>query len=352
MNSVPGSEQDLGERFYDARLGKMLSVDPLTGNYAGQSPYAYCGNSPTSSVDVNGAGDTPSGELERRNSIMNLRIGGITSSGNGVNMLAGGNESNSGEFSQGHKGYYGANTPKGRITADYTPIKFKPIGGNEAFTDQNDLTAVNHFIRNRHYDPSEPSSFSSILYTYKSYNFFPGFTLNQSYGISLTRKKGGIYVEGGAWNGEPHFGHGAATFGGAYKWEVSYVYPYRAGFGFSVSSELAAGVLLSDFGPDYPEGFIHLPGKNYPTWSAHGFGATSVNEMDLTFTSKLWNPSSREIIQFNAGILFAVHAMTLAPFNSPRTGIFSGGQGTLFPINLTLSYDLYDDGKKLHPYYR
>jgi RHS repeat-associated protein len=52
-----GNEYDLGERFYDPRLGRMLSLDPLMQQYPWQSPFAYCGNSPISSVDVNGAGN-------------------------------------------------------------------------------------------------------------------------------------------------------------------------------------------------------------------------------------------------------------------------------------------------------
>src|ERR1041385_2050816 len=219
VNAQQGSEYDLGERFYDARLGKMLSVDPLTGNYPGQSPYAYCGNSPTSSIDLNGAGDGPaSAELGRRNSIMSHRIGGATSSGNGINMLSG--TGNSTETNR-HPGYYvyGHNTPVGRFTADYTPIDFLQIGGNRTYTIQNDIGAIDHPISDWEYRPDEPSSYSSLLWTYRSDQGSYGFTFNQSRGISLTRKKGGVFVEGGQWNGEPHFGHGAGTIGGAYKFE-------------------------------------------------------------------------------------------------------------------------------------
>jgi RHS repeat-associated protein len=51
-----GNEYDLGERFYDPRLGRMLSLDPLMQQYPWQSPYAYCGNSPIGQIDINGAG--------------------------------------------------------------------------------------------------------------------------------------------------------------------------------------------------------------------------------------------------------------------------------------------------------
>jgi RHS repeat-associated protein len=57
-----GNEYDLGERFYDPRLGRMLSLDPLMQQYPWQSPYAYCGNSPIKYLDINGEGngDAPS----------------------------------------------------------------------------------------------------------------------------------------------------------------------------------------------------------------------------------------------------------------------------------------------------
>lgn len=50
---------DLGERFYDARLGKMFSVDPLYYEYPWQSAYAYCRNNPIWIIDVDGLGDNP-----------------------------------------------------------------------------------------------------------------------------------------------------------------------------------------------------------------------------------------------------------------------------------------------------
>lgn len=48
---------DLGERFYESRLGRMFSVDPLEYDYPWQSTFAYCKNSPISIVDIKGLGD-------------------------------------------------------------------------------------------------------------------------------------------------------------------------------------------------------------------------------------------------------------------------------------------------------
>lgn len=39
-----GNGQDYGMRIYDTRLGKFLSVDPLTKSYPFYSPYQFAGN--------------------------------------------------------------------------------------------------------------------------------------------------------------------------------------------------------------------------------------------------------------------------------------------------------------------
>lgn len=49
-----GNQQDYGFRIYDPRIGKFLSVDPLTKNYPWYTPYQFAGNSPIQSVDVDG----------------------------------------------------------------------------------------------------------------------------------------------------------------------------------------------------------------------------------------------------------------------------------------------------------
>ena len=46
--------QDYGMRIYDGRLGKFLSVDPLTKKYPFYTPYQFAANSPLMSVDIDG----------------------------------------------------------------------------------------------------------------------------------------------------------------------------------------------------------------------------------------------------------------------------------------------------------
>jgi len=55
-NSVKGlgNQQDYGERIYDTRLGRFLSVDPLIDNYPELSSYQFASNTPIQSVDLDG----------------------------------------------------------------------------------------------------------------------------------------------------------------------------------------------------------------------------------------------------------------------------------------------------------
>ena len=50
-----GNQQDYGLRVYDPRIGKFLSVDPLTKKYPELTPYQFASNTPIQAVDLDGA---------------------------------------------------------------------------------------------------------------------------------------------------------------------------------------------------------------------------------------------------------------------------------------------------------
>ncbi|MCU0415797.1 MAG: hypothetical protein MUE33_01310 [Cytophagaceae bacterium] len=52
-----GSIYDYGFRIYDPRLGKFLSVDPLTSDYPWYTPYQFSGNKPICNIDLDGLED-------------------------------------------------------------------------------------------------------------------------------------------------------------------------------------------------------------------------------------------------------------------------------------------------------
>jgi RHS repeat-associated protein len=53
-----GNSQDYGMRMYDGRIGKFLSLDPLTKQYPWYTPYQFAGNKPIWCVDLDGLEDS------------------------------------------------------------------------------------------------------------------------------------------------------------------------------------------------------------------------------------------------------------------------------------------------------
>ena len=49
-----GNQQDYGMRIYDGRLGRILSVDPLTKGYPELTPYQFSSNTPIQATDLDG----------------------------------------------------------------------------------------------------------------------------------------------------------------------------------------------------------------------------------------------------------------------------------------------------------
>ncbi len=54
VKAVEGGQQDYGLRIYDPRLGRFLSVDPLTDDYPSWSPYPFAMNRPIDGIDLDG----------------------------------------------------------------------------------------------------------------------------------------------------------------------------------------------------------------------------------------------------------------------------------------------------------
>jgi RHS repeat-associated protein len=49
-----GNQQDYGMRIYDGRIGKFLSVDPITSSYPMLTPYQFSSNRPIDGIDLDG----------------------------------------------------------------------------------------------------------------------------------------------------------------------------------------------------------------------------------------------------------------------------------------------------------
>ncbi|WP_341836427.1 RHS repeat-associated core domain-containing protein [Chitinophaga pollutisoli] len=66
VKGIEGSQQDYGMRIYDPRVGKFLSVDPLTSDYAYYTPYQFAGNTPVWATDLDGAEENTTGTYTYR----------------------------------------------------------------------------------------------------------------------------------------------------------------------------------------------------------------------------------------------------------------------------------------------
>jgi len=54
VTGTTGVTYDYGFRIYDSRIGKFLSVDPLTKDYPWYTPYQFAGNKPIWAIDLDG----------------------------------------------------------------------------------------------------------------------------------------------------------------------------------------------------------------------------------------------------------------------------------------------------------
>ena len=72
-----GNQQDYGMRIYDPRLGRFLSVDPISREYPWYTPYQFGGNTPIQAIDLDGLEPykrTASSWNEFRTKLLNRKI--------------------------------------------------------------------------------------------------------------------------------------------------------------------------------------------------------------------------------------------------------------------------------------
>jgi RHS repeat-associated protein len=72
-NPIAGSQQDYGMRIYDPRLGRFLSVDPLTRSYPMLTPYQFASNDPIESIDADGAERVDYKAIRQRDGTLKLQ---------------------------------------------------------------------------------------------------------------------------------------------------------------------------------------------------------------------------------------------------------------------------------------
>jgi RHS repeat-associated protein len=80
-----GNQQDYGMRIYDPRLGRFLSVDPLSKQYPWYTPYQFAGNNPILSIDIDGL--EPDKKVNKTETVTQTQT--VTDAGHGINSDAG-----------------------------------------------------------------------------------------------------------------------------------------------------------------------------------------------------------------------------------------------------------------------
>ena len=73
-----GNQQDYGMRIYDARIGRFLSVDPLTRHFPWFTPYQFAGNNPISFIDLDGKEPVPPDRYSKSSLLQNPDYVGLT----------------------------------------------------------------------------------------------------------------------------------------------------------------------------------------------------------------------------------------------------------------------------------
>jgi RHS repeat-associated protein len=76
-----GNQQDYGFRIYDPRLGRFLSVDPLTADYPWYTPYQFAGNNPIKFIDLDGGEPKDPGTYNGQGAIAPQIVDGNTCEG-------------------------------------------------------------------------------------------------------------------------------------------------------------------------------------------------------------------------------------------------------------------------------
>ena len=91
------NQQDYGMRIYDPRVGRFLSVDPITKQYPELTPYQFASNTPIQAIDLDGLeraivinrysnGNIQRTQIQQINSAQNLSLN-FNATGNGIGPL-------------------------------------------------------------------------------------------------------------------------------------------------------------------------------------------------------------------------------------------------------------------------
>jgi RHS repeat-associated protein len=122
---ISEDDYDYGMRIYDAKLGRFLSVDPLTPQYPYYTPYQFAGNKPIAFIDRDGEEEAPSISANNQSNAAFLR--GSTDALRNAQMLGAGDKLPDWLGGTDHSNDYSSDYLKaaylrGRLAGDATAI--------------------------------------------------------------------------------------------------------------------------------------------------------------------------------------------------------------------------------------
>jgi RHS repeat-associated protein len=135
-----GNQQDYGERIYDTRLGKFLSVDPKASKFPWQSPYTAMDDNPINIIDPTGESGEP--VIDKVNKTITVTSNITFYGADGTTALAT-------KSAQNIQDQWNAAAGKVTIGADVYDVKFVVSGTYSSTLTASDITS-NTDIKNNY----------------------------------------------------------------------------------------------------------------------------------------------------------------------------------------------------------
>ncbi len=287
-----GNFSDFGARCYNPRLGRFLTIDPKVHEYCEWAPYLFAGNNPLGFRDENGEGpdDPNGGEGDKNKAIQPAE----------------------------------AKNHSGRLSFTFVGLDRKQISGDIGLKLNTDFSYIQPFAPNADkFKPDEPSSFSSLEYTYKSIGLGENgmFGLDLSAGAYRNHTKGGFTDDSGT--EIIHFGKGNSNVGVSSSLELRT--PSIFGFDASIGGQIGTGPQFTELRGE--QDVDNQGGKDLTitpgNWGVRGWGVTTNVSFNLNTpvsnVSITGKPGLSNVLSgWSASVtgMMSIHSARYSPFQT------------------------------------
>ena len=295
---------DFGARIHDARLGRFFVPDPDERKYPSQSTFVTSGNNPIRLIDLFGKGpDDPQEDSEECSDSENSEC-----------------SSNSNQTV----------SDPAKLSFSYFGLDRTQIGGNVDIKLNLDFNYIQPFSGDSRFAPDEPSSFSSIEFTFGDNNS----NLDLSVGLFRNHEKGDILLGGG---NDVHFDKGNSQVGIGIGVDAA----SPEFFGCTTSAKLFVGV-----GPQFTD--LNSDGNSMSTncWGSKGFGQVAMVSWNIINTPPLFG-----VVSVSWSMNATVHHCSFSNFdvtngNTGDTTTYSNVNFTTAGFANTLTLNFHWRGRR------